>query len=256
MHNEAREDEIPVYTRNGQTLGHLNPAHTNPLPRRTCPRGCSHWVRMGNTRRYAKAKGWEDQERKVHKRGYERTMTCFEIVLAIINIVAVIAAPIIAVQVGQYLQDRAQLRKDKMDVFKTLMANRVGWSTASVYAMNIIDIVFADDTSVRQCWKDYYEKLSIRDPNEDQQKQIQASHERLLESMAISLGYKDKITWEAIQNPYFPQALLDSMRQQQIIQGGQELLAGYMPSVLSRMIGGSFTQNQEKCPEDKPHADA
>ena len=107
LHNEAREDEIPVYTRNGQTLGHLNPAHTNPLPRRTCPRGCSHWVRMGNTRRYAKAKGWEDQERKVHKRGYERTMTCFEIVLAIINIVAVIAAPIIAVQVGQYLQDRA-----------------------------------------------------------------------------------------------------------------------------------------------------
>ena len=73
-------------------------------------------------------------------------MTCFEIVLAIVNIVAVIAAPIIAVQIGQYLQDRAQLRKDKMDVFKTLMANRVGWSTASVYAMNIIDIVFADDT--------------------------------------------------------------------------------------------------------------
>ena len=77
MHNEAREDEIPVHTRNGRTLGHLNPAHTDPLPRRTCPRGCSHWVRMGNTRRYAKAKGREDQEREIYKTaaGYNRILT-------------------------------------------------------------------------------------------------------------------------------------------------------------------------------------
>lgn len=88
-------------------------------------------------------------------------MTCLEIVIAIVNIIAVIAAPVVAVKVGQYLQDRAQIRKDKMDIFKTLMANRTGWSTASVYAMNIIDVVFADDISVRNCWKTYYERLCI-----------------------------------------------------------------------------------------------
>lgn len=57
-------------------------------------------------------------------------MTCFEIIIAIVNIIAVIVAPIVAVKVGQYLQDRAQLRKDKMDIFRTLMANRTGWSAA------------------------------------------------------------------------------------------------------------------------------
>ena len=179
-------------------------------------------------------------------------MTCFEIILTIVNIIVVVVAPIIAVKVGQYLQDRAQLRKDKMDIFKTLMANRVGWSTASVYAMNIIDIVFADDMSVRNCWKEYYEKLSIQKPDEVQQKQTKTAHEKLLESMAVSLGYKDKITWETIQNPYLPQEMVDSMKQQKAIQGGQELLADFMPSVLSRMIGEDMLLNQVNRSKEEP----
>lgn len=171
-------------------------------------------------------------------------MTCFQIVMTILNIVAVIMAPIIAVQVGQYLQDRAQARKDKMDIFKALMANRVGWSTASVYAMNVIDIVFADDVSVRACWKTYYEKLCIQNPDEMQQQQIQTAHYKLLEAMAVSLDYKDKITWETIQSPYIPAGMVNAMQQQQVIQGGQALLADSMSSVLSRMMGENIPQKQ------------
>lgn len=180
-------------------------------------------------------------------------MTCFEIVIAIVNIIAVIAAPIVAVQVGQHLQDRAQTRKDKMDIFKTLMANRTGWSSASVYAMNIIDVVFADDIPVRNCWKAYYEKLCIQNPDEVQQKQIKTAQYKLLETMATSLGYKDKITWETIQNPYIPIGMENMLQQQQAIQGGQALLADFMPSVLSRMLGGNIPQDQVKTQEDKPH---
>ncbi len=183
-------------------------------------------------------------------------MTCFEIVIAIVNIIAVIVAPIVAVKVGQYLQDRTQTRKDKMDIFKTLMANRVGWSTASVYAMNVIDIVFTDDMSVRNCWKIYYEKLCIQNPDEMQQKQIQTAHYKLLEAMATSLGYKDKITWETIQNPYIPIGMVNAVQQQQMIQGGQALLAGSMPSVLNRMMGGNIPQDQVKAQEGKPDAHA
>lgn len=182
-------------------------------------------------------------------------MTCFEIVMAIVNIIAVIAAPIVAVKVGQYLQDRAQTRKDKMDIFKTLMANRTGWSTSSVYVMNIIDIVFADDASVRNCWKIYYEKLCIQNPDEMQQKQIQIAQYKLLEAMAISLDYKEKITWETIQSPYIPIGMINAIQQQQVIQGGQELLASSMSSVLSRMIGGNIPQDH-KIQEDKLHTDA
>lgn len=64
----------------------------------------------------------------------------------ILNIVALIIVPIVAVHVGQYLQDRAEARKDKMRVFRTLMTARIyGWTRESVDASNIIDVVFADD---------------------------------------------------------------------------------------------------------------
>lgn len=177
-------------------------------------------------------------------------MNCIEIVLAVVNVLAIIIIPIVAVKVGQVLQDRAQARKDKMDVFKTLMVNRVMWSVSSVQALNIIDIVFFDDEVVRSCWKDYYEKLCIQEPDEMQQKQIQLSHYKLLEAMAVSLGYKDTITWETIQNPYIPKGMVDTMQQQQKIQAGQELVANSMGGILSHFIdNGIASQKAEETEE-------
>ena len=48
-------------------------------------------------------------------------MTPFEIVTAILNLLALILIPIIAVIIGQHLQNVSAKRKDKMDVFKTIM---------------------------------------------------------------------------------------------------------------------------------------
>ena len=162
-------------------------------------------------------------------------MEPIEITFAVLNIIAIVLIPIVAVVVGQKLQNRAEKRRDKLTVFKVLMANRFGWSPESVYAMNIIDIVFADDKAVRKSWKDYYDKLCIQEPNEMQIKQIKTAQEKMLESMAISLGYKDKITWDAIQNPYIPKGMLDAAQQQQTIQRGQEQLAGAMGDFISKL---------------------
>ena len=145
-------------------------------------------------------------------------MEPIEITFAVLNIIAIVLIPIVAVVVGQKLQNRAEKRRDKLAVFKVLMANRFGWSPESVHAMNIIDIVFADDKAVRKNWKDYYDKLCIQEPNEMQIKQIKTAQEKMLESMAVSLGYKDKITWDTIQNPYIPKGMLDAVQQQQTIQ--------------------------------------
>ena len=96
-------------------------------------------------------------------------MSCFEVVIAIINIVVIIVSPIAAVAIGQKLQDRSQMRKDKLDVFKVLMMNRsMGWSYESTRALNIIDVVFADDEVVRTKWGEYYTLLCIQNPNEMQ----------------------------------------------------------------------------------------
>lgn len=56
-------------------------------------------------------------------------MSAFEIIMAIINAVAIISIPITAVYVGQKLQDRSEKRKDKMAIFQCLMTHRAtGWA--------------------------------------------------------------------------------------------------------------------------------
>lgn len=137
------------------------------------------------------------------------------------EIAAVIIAPILAVLVGQYLQNRAEKRKDKLNVFKILMTNRLGWSYDSVYALNIIDIVFADDEDVCAKWAEYYKLLCVQRPDEMQLKQRQEAQDKLLEAMANALGYKKQVTWDKIQNPYIPQGMVDAEQQRQMIQKGQ-----------------------------------
>ncbi len=128
----------------------------------------------------------------------------------ILNLIAIIVAPVVAVLIGQWLQNRANKRKDKLEIFKTLMISRSGWSLESVKALNIIDIVFADDKTVREKWKEYYDKLCVEKPSETELKRIKTAQEELLEAMADSLGYKGKITWKTIQNPYIPQGMIDA----------------------------------------------
>ena len=153
-------------------------------------------------------------------------MSTFEIIMAIINVAALIIVPIAAVFIGQKLQDRNQKRKDKMEIFRVLMMNRgIGWTADTVRALNIIDVVFSDNDSVRARWREYYNQLCIQTPNAMQRKQIQEAQDKLLEAIAQSLGYKKQVTWETIQNPYIPQGMLNAMQQQQNIQNGQEQLA-------------------------------
>ena len=136
-------------------------------------------------------------------------MTTFQIVMTIINTIAVIAIPVAAVIIAQKLQDRAEKRKDKMQIFQILMTSRIyGWTVDSVHALNIIDIIFADDSAVRTAWKELNDKYNVSNPDQAHLKKIEQAQYKLLEAMANSLGYKDKITWETIQNPYIPNGMV------------------------------------------------
>ena len=137
----------------------------------------------------------------------------------ILNLIAIIVIPIVVVLIGQHLQNRAEIRKDKMHIFKVLMTSRIyGWTQESVHCLNIIDIVFSDDENVRNAWKDLYDKYCVQNPDETQLKKIQNAQYKLLDTMANSLGYKDKVTWETIQNPYIP----EGMRRQQQEQAASQ----------------------------------
>lgn len=145
--------------------------------------------------------------------------------ISIISIIAVIAAPIASVYIAHHLQSRSEKRKDKMDLFKTLMMSRTGWTTDSVRALNTLDIVFSDDRAVREAWRQYYDRLSVDNPSPMELQKIQEAQYSLLESMAISLGYKDKITWKTIQKPYIPMGMVQEEQNRRLFQDGQLAVA-------------------------------
>ena len=151
----------------------------------------------------------------------------------IINIIALIIIPVLAVVIGQKLQVCSQKRNDKMQIFKILMTSRIfGWTNESVQAANLIDVVFADDKAVRKQWKICYDKMCVENPTDTDLSKIKLEREKLLEAMAKSLGYKDIITWESIQNPYIPKGMTDLMAQQQAYQNNQSIIMEQMKKML------------------------
>ena len=162
--------------------------------------------------------------------------------LDILNILALVFVPIFAVVVGQKLQERAQKRNDKIQIFKILMTSRIfGWTNESVQAMNLIDIVFADDKAVRKQWKICFDKMCVENPTEMELSKIKTEREKLLETMAKSLGYKDIITWESIQNPYIPKGMTELMAQQQMNQNNQSIIMEQIKNMIQ--INGRENEN-------------
>ena len=173
-------------------------------------------------------------------------MTTFEIIMAILNLLAVLLIPVVAVIIGQHLQERAQKRKDKMQIFQCLMTRRVtGWAALeAVNAINSIDIVFTDSQEIRSQLNVWRSKCRKDVPREEQYRE----QCKLLELMANDLGYKDKITWDVIQNPYYPEGLDQQLIINNQIMNGQLEWAKAV-ELFSQMMG----QPQQNS-EDTNHA--
>lgn len=168
-------------------------------------------------------------------------------ILSCINIAAIILAPIVSVFVGQRLQDRARKRDDKMQIFKILMSSRIyGWTNASVDALNLIEVVFAKDKEVIEQWKKFYDVVCVENPTTTQRDKMIKEKDALLETMAVSLGYKDKVTLRTIQNSYQPSGLVDMLKKQERYQDGQleimDMVKSYLVAANASMQGGKNGQ--------------
>ena len=124
------------------------------------------------------------------------------------------------------------------------MTYRYGWSQEAVIALNSIPIVFAEDKPVRECWKEYYKQLCVQNPDQMEIKQRSEALYKLLESMAASLGYKETISWEDIQNPYIPNGMATAFDNSTTIQS---TMAALLPQVLLSMA------NAQTVPKEEPH---
>ena len=153
----------------------------------------------------------------------------------ILNLIAIIVIPIAAVLIGQWLQNRSEKRKDKMQIFKALMTARIyGWTVESVHALNVIDIVFVDDKEVRNAWAQLHNRYCVENPTQTQLEQIKKDQYKLLEKISNSLGYKDKITWETIQNPYVPNGMIRQWQEQAASQQAYNTLLNAMANIIPK----------------------
>lgn len=158
-------------------------------------------------------------------------MTCSDI----LNLIALIVIPILAVVVAHMMQTNSDKRKDKMQIFKILMTARIyGSTTDSVHALNLIDVVFAKDKSVRIAWKNLLDAYNSAEKSDLMQKKRQDLMYKLLEAMAANLGYRKEITWETIQNPYVPEWLVDQWQEQAKSQQTYHNVLAAMASVIPK----------------------
>jgi hypothetical protein len=150
----------------------------------------------------------------------------------IINVIAIVLSPLIALQVSKRLNERQEAEKRKMDVFRNLMATRaVGLSPIHVEALNRIDIEFSENDektkAVFEAWKEYRDQLYVTTTlkagdkegwaNWTARKEILLSE--LLYKMSIRMGYSfDKVHIK--RGYYYPKGYVDIETEQRIIRQG------------------------------------
>jgi hypothetical protein len=125
----------------------------------------------------------------------------------IVTIIALIVGPVAAVCITLWYQRRTEKRAAKERLFMTLMAHRRSFPPTPdwVGALNLIDVVYADNPNIVRQWHSLYDIL-IQGPLN--MPRFNHQYLELLSSMATSLGYRS-LQQTDIDKFYAPQALGD-----------------------------------------------
>ena len=137
--------------------------------------------------------------------------------MIVLTVLAILLAPLIALRVSQWLEDKKDAKKRKLDVFRTLMSTRAeGLSRIHVEALNRIELEFygkdKKSKAVVDAWGIYHDHLHDRafetKPLEGEalDRWVSKKHDLLTEllyEMAICLGYRfDKV--QIKRGHYYP----------------------------------------------------
>ncbi len=158
------------------------------------------------------------------------------IINLIMNVLVVVLSPIIAVLIGQFLQEKSEKRKDKMNIYRSLVSSRIyGWTVESVNALNLIELVFYKDKDVCGQWRKYYETLTFQQPIDNEHlRKIQFEQDELIRVMGKALSYSDEAIAQILRNPYMPVGMSNEIRNQQEFKNMQ---IEAMQTMISRLSG-------------------
>jgi hypothetical protein len=150
----------------------------------------------------------------------------------IISIIAILVGPVTAVSITLWWQQRKEKRDAKMRLFITLMSyrspTRLGLAPEWVTALNLIDMVFADQTRVLELWHQLFDLL--HNPPIQQQ---QARHKNIemLSEMAKVLGFRN-----------FPQVQMDKYYYPESYEAQAQEMAEIRTNLL-RVLANTDTLN-------------
>jgi hypothetical protein len=145
-----------------------------------------------------------------------------------LTIMAIIIAPIAAVQIQKYSERIREKTDRKLKVFKTLMATRATpLSPFHVEALNMIDVEFYKDRKVTDAWKlllDNFENYPRDTQDSNYQMKLNSCNEKsrelstsLLCEMSLLLGYRfDKV--HLMRGAYIPKGHADTEFDQEFIR--------------------------------------
>lgn len=129
---------------------------------------------------------------------------------------------LLATIVTLVVQGKIQKKQAKHKIFENLMAYRYALHLQeSVNELNKIDIIFYDNENVIKAWKEFKAEALRAGKNAENPNLLQDKQLKILEEMAIVLGYK-KINWMEIKEFYYPKGLANKIQTEAII-GMQEL---------------------------------
>jgi hypothetical protein len=128
------------------------------------------------------------------------------------TVIAVIAAPVIALRVAGKFQERANIRQQQLDLLGVLLSLRhLPLSPENFRALNMIDAVFADDTNVREAWSKYFSALS--DANLQNAPGFALREEKrrdLMVAILTCLGLQNRISTSDLLRTYAPTVVIEA----------------------------------------------
>lgn len=129
-----------------------------------------------------------------------------------VNIVAIILSPVIAVCITLWYQNTSEKKKVKRDIFMLIMKNRNSLYLSQEYiqALNSIDIIFYDDSQIREAWAEYYANLNSKNPDFSVRARLYTD---LLSQIATHCGYEN-LKQNQIDKYYTPQGHVDELVRQ------------------------------------------
>lgn len=186
------------------------------------------------------------------------TDQCLTIIGAGVSVIAVLASPVIALEVQKRLDDRRGIRERKMAIFRKLMTTRATqMSPAHVEALNGIEVEFyatsGPGKKVLDAWRLYVNHLNTRVGDGDAlSRWVEKKNNLLIDllyQMAQSLGYDiDKVTIE--NNAYHPKGFVEiEIEQHALRKAALAVFAGDRP-IQATVVGKVQTTQLLSLPDE------